>query len=52
MSGPNSEYDPVQVTPLGEDEVEAMRVQALEAIEAASDLAELKSVRTAHAGHR
>ena len=52
MSGPNSEYDPVQVTPLDEDHVEAMRVAALEAIAAAGDLAELKRVRTEHAGDR
>ncbi len=52
MSGPNSEYDPVQVTPLGADEVEAMRDAALAAIEAAADLADLKRVRSEHAGDR
>lgn len=52
MSGPNTEYDPVQVTPLGQDEVEQMRLDAIAAIEAAGDLEQLKAVRTAHAGDR
>ncbi|NYG57459.1 phenylalanyl-tRNA synthetase alpha chain [Nocardioides daedukensis] len=52
MSGPNTEYDPVEVTPLRADEVEAMREAALEAIAAASDLEELKQVRLDHAGDR
>ena len=32
MSGPNSDYDPVEVTPLKADEVEAMRDAALGAV--------------------
>jgi phenylalanyl-tRNA synthetase alpha chain len=52
MSGPNSSYDPVQVTPLGEAEVFAMRDEALAAIDAATDLAQLKQVRIDHAGDR
>jgi phenylalanyl-tRNA synthetase alpha chain len=52
MSGPNTEYDPVAVTPLKADEVEAMRVAALEAIAAAGDLEALRRVRTEHAGDR
>jgi phenylalanyl-tRNA synthetase alpha chain len=52
MSGPNSEYDPVEVTPLKPDEVEAMRQAALAAIAAAADLDELKRVRAEHAGDR
>ncbi len=52
MSGPNSEYDPVQVTPLDEEHVLAMREEALAAIAGAADLASLKQVRTAHAGDR
>jgi phenylalanyl-tRNA synthetase alpha chain len=52
MSGPNSSYDPVQVTPLGEEQVFAMRDEALAAIAAAADLDELKRVRTEHAGDR
>jgi phenylalanyl-tRNA synthetase alpha chain len=52
MSGPNSSYDPVQVTPLGEEQVVAMRDAALAAIAAAADLDELKRVRGEHAGDR
>ena len=52
MSGPNSEYDPVQVTPLDEEHVTAMREEALAAIAAATDLEALKRVRTEHAGDR
>ena len=52
MSGPNSSYDPVEVTPLQADEVAAARDEALEAISAATDLAELKQVRLDHAGDR
>jgi phenylalanyl-tRNA synthetase alpha chain len=52
MSGPNSSYDPVQVTPLGEEQVFAMRDAALEAIAAAADLDALKQVRSEHAGDR
>ena len=52
MSGPNSDYDPVEVTPLHTEEVEARRDEAIAAIEAATDLAELKQVRLAHAGDR
>jgi phenylalanyl-tRNA synthetase alpha chain len=52
MSGPNSEYDPVQVTPLDEEHVDAMREAALAAIAGATDLDSLKNVRTEHAGDR
>ena len=52
MSGPNSEYDPVEVTPLRADEVEARRDEALAAIGSAPDLAALKQVRLDHAGDR
>lgn len=52
MSGPNSEYDPVQVTPLDEEHVAQMLAEALAAIEAAADLEQLRAVRTAHAGDR
>jgi phenylalanyl-tRNA synthetase alpha chain len=52
MSGPNSDYDPVEVTPLKAEEVEAMRDAALTAIAAAADLDQLKEVRLAHAGDR
>ena len=52
MSGPNTDYDPVEVTPLKADEVDAMRDAALAAIEAAADLDELRLVRIEHAGDR
>jgi phenylalanyl-tRNA synthetase alpha chain len=52
MSGPNTEYDPVEVTPLRADEVEAMRDAALAAIDQAGDLEALKQVRLDHAGDR
>jgi phenylalanyl-tRNA synthetase alpha chain len=52
MSGPNTDYDPVEVTPLKADEVDAMRAEALAAIAAAADMDALKQVRLAHAGDR
>jgi phenylalanyl-tRNA synthetase alpha chain len=52
MSGPNSEYDPVQVTPLKAEEIDGMREAALAAIAGARDLAELKRTRSEHAGDR
>ncbi|MGN6160481.1 MAG: phenylalanine--tRNA ligase subunit alpha [Marmoricola sp.] len=52
MSGPNSDYDPVEVTPLKPEEVDAARDAALVAIAAASDLSQLKQVRIDHAGDR
>jgi phenylalanyl-tRNA synthetase alpha chain len=52
MSGPNTSYDPVEVTPLRADQVERMRDEALTAIAAARDLDELKQVRLSHAGDR
>jgi len=52
VSGPNTDYDPVEVTPLKTEEVEAARDAALAAIAAADDLADLKQVRIDHAGDR
>ncbi|HNA98640.1 MAG TPA: phenylalanine--tRNA ligase subunit alpha [Marmoricola sp.] len=52
MSGPNTNYDPVQVSSLGEAEVFAMQAAALAAIAAANDLEELKQVRVQHVGDR
>ncbi|MGZ4488011.1 MAG: phenylalanine--tRNA ligase subunit alpha [Nocardioides sp.] len=52
MSGPNTDYDPVEVTPLKPEEVEAARDAAVAAIESAADLEELKRVRLEHAGDR
>jgi phenylalanyl-tRNA synthetase alpha chain len=52
MSGPNSDYDPVEVTPLKADEVDAMREAAIAAIGSATDLEELKRVRLEHTAER
>ena len=52
MSGPNTQYDPVEVTPLKAEEVEAARDAALAAIAAAADLDALKQARIDHAGDR
>ena len=52
MSAPNSSYDPVAVTPLSAEAVQAMRDEALAAVAAAGDLEALKTVRLAHAGDR
>ena len=52
MSGPNTDYDPVEVTPLKADEVDKMRQAALDAIAEAGDLARLKQVRLEHVGDR
>jgi phenylalanyl-tRNA synthetase alpha chain len=52
MSGPNTDYDPVEVTPLKAEEVEAMRDAALAAIGAAASLDELRQVRLDHVGDR
>jgi len=52
MSGPNTNYDPVEVTPLSPDEVTRMRDEALAAIAAAQALDELKDARIAHFGDR
>ncbi|WP_370619642.1 phenylalanine--tRNA ligase subunit alpha [Mumia sp. Pv 4-285] len=52
MSGPNSDYDPVEVSPLHAEEVASMRDAALAAVAAADSLAALKQVRIDHAGDR
>ncbi|NYJ01520.1 phenylalanyl-tRNA synthetase alpha chain [Nocardioides thalensis] len=52
MSGPNTDYDPVEVAALQPEAVEAAREAALAAIAAATDLEALKQVRTDHAGDR
>ena len=52
MSGPNKSYDPVQVTPLDAEHVEAMVADALAAFAAATSVAELRAARTAHAAER
>lgn len=52
MSGPNKSYDPVQVTPLNAEHVDAMVAEALAAFAAATSVAELKEARIAHTADR
>ncbi|GAA3830964.1 phenylalanine--tRNA ligase subunit alpha [Nocardioides panacisoli] len=52
MSGPNSDYDPVEVAALQPEAVDAARDAALAAIRSAADLEQLKQVRADHAGDR
>ncbi len=52
MSGPNTDYDPVEVTALQPEEVERAQDVALAAIAAAADLEELTRVRIEHTGDR
>lgn len=52
MSGPNTDFDPVEVTDVKPEAVDAAREAALVAIAAAADLDQLKQVRLAHAGDR
>lgn len=52
MSGPNTSYDPVEVSALDPEQIEADVAAALDAIAAAGDLAALKEARLAHAGEK
>jgi phenylalanyl-tRNA synthetase alpha chain len=52
MSAPNNTYDPVEVAVLSPEALERMQAEALAAIAAASDLAQLKTARIAHFGDR
>ena len=52
MSGPNTNFDPKQVSALSAEAVDQMVAEALSAIAAAGDLEELKAARLAHAGDR
>jgi phenylalanyl-tRNA synthetase alpha chain len=52
MSGPNTQFDPVEVAVLSEPEIERFVADALAAIAAAADLDALKQVRLEHAGDR
>jgi phenylalanyl-tRNA synthetase alpha chain len=52
VSGPNTDFDPVEVAALSPQEVDAARDAALAAIAAAADLEELKRVRIDHTGDR
>ncbi len=52
MSAPNSDYDPVEVSALQPEQVDAAVGRALAAIAAARSLDELKAARLDHAGDR
>ncbi len=52
MSGPNTNYDPVQVSALDAENVEKLTQEGLAAVAAASTTADLKQVRLAHTGDR
>ncbi|MCA0178663.1 MAG: phenylalanine--tRNA ligase subunit alpha [Actinobacteria bacterium] len=52
MSGPNTNYDPVEVAALAPDAVEAAQAAALAAIAEASSLGALKAARSAHLGDK
>ena len=52
MSAPNNPYDPVGVSSLEAEAIDAMVAAALTAVAEASNLEDLKSVRLAHAGDR
>ncbi len=52
MTAPHRSYQPVEASPLNLDEVARMRESALQAVAAATDLAQLRDVRLAHTGDR
>lgn len=52
MSAPNKDFDPVAVSPLSAEAVDAAVSQALAAFSAAASLEELKIARLAHAGDK
>lgn len=52
MSGPNTDYDPVEVTPLHAEEVERTRDEALTAFTEAADLAALQEAKSTHLGDK
>ncbi len=52
MSGHNTNYDPVQVSPLGAEQVAEMVAAAKAAFAGATTVAELKTARLAHTGDR
>ncbi len=52
MSGPNTSYDPVEVSALSPESVDAAVAAALQAIADARDLDQLKAARLAHAGEK
>jgi phenylalanyl-tRNA synthetase alpha chain len=52
MSGPNTNYDPVEVTPLHAEEIERMQSDALSAFAGAADLGALNEAKQQHLGDR
>ncbi len=52
MSGPNTQYDPVEVAALDPEVLDAAVARALEDVAAAGDLDALKAARSAHQGER
>ena len=52
MSGPNTNYDPVEVTPLHAEHVERMQAEALAGFAAAADLGALAEAKSEHLGDR
>src|SRR5690349_22106820 len=52
MSGPNTQYDPVEVSTLDPSAIDAAVQEALAAIAAATSLEELKAARLAHQGEK
>ncbi len=52
MSGPNTQYDPVEVSALDPEAIEANVTAALGAFAAASTLEDLKAARLAHQGEK
>jgi phenylalanyl-tRNA synthetase alpha chain len=52
MSGPNTNYDPVEVTPLHAEEIERMQAEALDGFAGAQDLAALADAKLRHLGDR
>ena len=52
MSGPNTNYDPVEVSALDPANVDAAVQDAIAAITAASSLDDLKAARIAHQGEK
>src|SRR4051812_34827341 len=52
MSGPNTNFDPVEVSALSETEIKRVVAEAVAAITEAKDLEALKQARLDHAGDR
>lgn len=52
MSGPNTDFDPVQVTVLNAEEIDRMVAEALQAFAEATTVADLKQARIDHTGEK